>query len=199
MKKTILIVFLFFSRIVFACDCPPLNPISVKETDKYDAVFFGQVDSISGCKGELATVYFTVKEVYKGVLEAHAAVQFDCASSCSMSFEKGEGWLIYAVYKKFDVLVVNICWHSRKSIADETKDYYVTISQKTFEQEKKYLQTELGSLPIVKRNNLNEQQKELKHQNQLPDSNNVLILLVVSALVMVLVFFITKKYFKNGK
>jgi hypothetical protein len=197
MKKTILILFFLVSRIVFACDCPPLNPVSVKETEKYDAVFYGAVDSVGECVDGFANVYFTIKEVYKGVLEAHAAVRFDCATSCSMSFDKKEEWLIYAVYKKFDVLAVNFCWHSRKFIEDESKDYFFTISQKTFEQEKKYLQQELGILPIVKRNHLNEQQKELKHQNQLPSLTTMLVLLLVSTAAMFLIYFITKKYFKK--
>lgn len=197
MKKTILILFFLVNRIVFACDCPPLNAISVAEAQKYDAVFYGMVDSVGACVDGIANVYFTIKEVYKGVLEAHVAVQFDCKTSCSMSFDKKEEWLVYAAYKKFDVLAVNFCWHSRKFIENESKDYFFTISQKTFEQEKTYLQKELGVLPIVKRNHLNEQQKELKHQNQLPSSGKMLALLLASTLAMLLVYFITKKYFKK--
>ncbi len=199
MKKTIVVLFTLFAQIVFACDCPPLNSISVKESETYDVIFFGTIDSVDACDEETALVYFTIQELYKGVAEQYVSVRFDCSSSCSMSFEKNEKWIVYAKYVKFNELVVVFCSHTRKYIADKEKDYYTTTSLKTFDEEQKYLQSELGIQIIVKRNVLNEQQKEMKHQNQLPSGTNTLLLLAVSLLAMLVIYFITKKYFKNGK
>ncbi len=199
MKKTILILFLIFSKIVFGCDCPPLSPISAAELEKYDIVFWGRVESVEACDGEKSKVHFFVTELYKGVAERHIEVIFDCSSSCSMSFEKNEEWLLYSKYAKFNQLIVSFCSHSRKYIKEVEKDYYTIASGKTFEEEKKYLQTELGIQNLVQRNNMIDQQNEFKHQNQLPSGMNVLLLLGVSLIVMVVIYFVTKKYFKNGK
>lgn len=199
MKRTILLLLLFVSKIVLSCDCPPLEPISVKGTEKYDVIFFGTVDSVEACLNDVTIVHFTVSELYKGVAESHMAVYFDCKSNCSMSFAKGEQWIIYSIYRKFNEPVVDMCFHSRKYFSDPQKDYYTAAAGKTFEEEKKYLLAELGDQPIIRRNKLNEQQKEFKPRNQLPSGYTVLILLGISVLAMVVVYWIAKKYFKNGK
>ena len=182
------------SGYLFSCECPPLQPISKELSKNYNVIFFGKVDSVSACaKDGISTVYFTISELYKGAVSAHVKIDFDCASPCLMSFEKGEEWLIYASYPKFDKLTVSLCEHSRKFISEVSKDYYFISSQRTFEQEKQFLKTELGIQSFVEKNDLNEQQKVLKPHNDQPSPINKLFLLLVSVGVMSIVFLVARK------
>src|ERR1700739_2515548 len=115
MKKNIFILFLLFSKIIIACECPELKPVSKELIEKYDVVFFGKVDSVGSCSTQgQSFVYFSVNELYKGTTQQQVKIEFDCSSACLMSFAKDEQWLMYTTYKKFDFLTVNLCSHSRK-------------------------------------------------------------------------------------
>ncbi len=195
MKKQILSFFLLFtSSYLFPCDCPPLQPVSKDLCKTYNVIFYGKVDSVSSCgKDGISTAYFTINELYKGAVSKEVKVDFDCASACLMSFEKGEEWLMYATYQKFDLLTVTICDHSRKHFDDESKDFYSIAAQRTFDQEKLFLKTELGIQPFVIKNDLNEQQKIFKPHNDQPSDINKLWLLLISLGTMGIVFLLARK------
>ena len=178
---------------IVACQCPPLQPISKELSNKYNVIFYGKVDSVSACAADgISTVYFTINELYKGAVSQHVKIDSDCASPCLMSFEKGEEWIIYASYPKFDKLTVSLCEHSRKFISNIANDYYFITSQRTFEQEKQFLKAELGVQSFIERNDLNEQQKVLKPHNDQPSRVNKLFLLLVSMVVMGIVFLVAR-------
>ena len=188
------LLLLFTSSKTFACQCPPLQPISKELCKNYNVIFYGKVDSISACALDgISTVYFTINELYKGAVSPHVKIDFDCASPCLMSFEKGEEWIIYASYPKFDKLTVSLCEHSRKFISNIANDYYFITSQRTFDQEKKFLETEFGVQSFVEKNDLNDQQKVLKPHNDQPSPINKLFLLLVSIGVMGVVFLVARK------
>src|SRR5438105_5526375 len=115
MKKNIIFIFLFLSKISLSCQCPPLQPISKEVCANYNVIFFGKVDSVKKCGTDgISTAYFTINELYKGEVEQHVKIDFDCASDCMMNFSKDDEWIIYASYQRFDLMTVNMCEHSRK-------------------------------------------------------------------------------------
>lgn len=194
MKKIILFLFFITSfNPLFPCECPTFSPITKEATTNYDVIFFGYVDSVSACdKKGSAVTYFTVSELYKGRVQKNVAINFDCLSECLMSFEKGQEWLIYATYKKFDYLTVNICSHSRKRFVNEAEDFYIMAAQRTITKEQQFLKESLGmqslpqegGQPIV---------TDIGTHNEQPSAISKLVLLIISLLAMVVVYFIMKK------
>lgn len=194
MKKLLLSYFLLTACLSFACECPPLAPVSLTNAQGYDVLFYGSVDSVSACdpKGK-AIAYFTITELYKGNVVKHVPLNFDCASECLMSFAKGEQWLVYAKYEKFDFLKVTLCDHSRKKFMDATQDIYQFAAGRTFEDEKLFLNKSFGLQQFIQENSLNKQQNELGPKNQQPTAWGKVILLFVSLTAMGLVYFFTRK------
>lgn len=186
-------ILLTVSVQAIACKCATLPPISKEEAKRYDVIFFGKVDSVGTCIDGNATAYFTIQELYKGNSKQQCEVSFDCASSCLMSFAKGEEWLIYGIYKKFGVAAVNICDHNRKQLPATEQDFYEATAQRTFDQEKTFLKTELGIQSFIQTENWNKAQEDLKPRNEQPTDMSKLILLVVSFVVMIIIYIITRK------
>jgi hypothetical protein len=200
MKRFLFLIFCFFQIFVYACECPPITPISKSTAAGYDVIFYGKVDSIIPCGNEgIGTAFFSIINLFKGSAEQKVSVDYDCTSACMMDFAGKEEWIIYATYQRFDLLTVNICSNSRKKIADEAKDFYQVSSGRTFKEEIEFLNTTLGIQPYSSHNALNDRQKELQPHNELPSATNKLWLLLISLSVMLLVYFISKKFFKNGK
>ena len=190
----------FFSNLSFACQCPILSPISKELCNKYEVIFYGKVDSISPCATNgINTAHFTIIELYKGVAEQHVKINFDCSTACMMSFSKGDEWIIYSIFQRFDLMTVNICDHNRKFFSAAEQDVYQITSKRTFEQEKQFLNTSLGIQSFIKKNELNEQQSDLAHQNTQPSAITKLWLLLASALTMGIVYYINRSTKKNDK
>jgi len=193
MKAKIVFVLLLLSKLSFACQCPPLSPISKDLCEKYEVIFYGKVDSVSPCgTNGISTAHFTIIELYKGGVEQFVNVDFDCSSSCMMSFAKGDEWIIYSIFQRFDLLTVNLCGHSRKFFHDAAQDVNQITSERTFEQEKQFLNKALGIQSFIKKNELNQQQNELAHENTQPSAISKLLLLLASALVMGIVYYISR-------
>lgn len=194
MKKLIPLLFLIlFSAPLFPCECPTLSPITKEATSNYDVIFIGRADSVSACdtKG-FAVAYFTINELYKGSVQKSVNINFDCLSSCQMSITKGEDWLIYATYKKFDYLTVTICSHSRKQFTNEAEDFYMMAAQRTITQEQQFLKDSLGIQTIVQ-DAAQPLVTDIGTHNRQPSAHSKLLLLLISLLAMVVVYFITKK------
>lgn len=198
MRKLLIVCFILFAKLLCACDCPPLSPITKDLSKEYDVIFFGKVDSILPCSTQgIGTAYFTISCLYKGTAEQHVAVDFDCTSACMMSFMKGEEWLIYGIYLRFDLITVDLCSHSRKRVTDGTIDFYEASAGRTFDAENEFLKTTFGELPFKKHDNINDQQESMGPVNEKPSGINTILLLVASLAAMGIVFFLSKKYFKN--
>ena len=201
MKQFVLIFFLMFTKAVLGCECPTLSAITKESCASYDVIFSGNVDSVAECdtKG-LSIAYFTVLELYKGNIQQQVKVNFDCSSECLMSFAKGETWLIYGKYKRFDLLTVNICGHNRKFFADEAQDFYMMTAQRTFEQEKQFLKETFGTREFISNETQTTPATGLLSRNEQPSGTNKLFLLLISFVVMAIVFLVTQnKNKKNGK
>ncbi len=171
-----------------------MQPISKEGCKAYNVIFYGKVDSVSSCdtKG-MSTAFFTIKELYKGSVSQNIKVNFDCSSDCLMSFEKGEEWIIYGTYQKFDLLTVKLFEHSRKHFKDEKDDFYFPDANRTFDEEKQFLKNELGIQPFIIQNDLNEQQKIFKPHNDQPSDWAKLWLLLTSLVTMAIILYFTRK------
>lgn len=192
--KNILLIIILFSKTLFACECPNLLPITNELAHGYNVIFLGKVDSVSSIntKGN-AIAYFTISELYKGNVEQQVQINFDATTACMMSFAKNEEWLMYSTYERFDELKVNICGHSRKLFNTGEQDFYQLAAQRTFEEEKKFLGTTLSIQPFAKAIEMNTQQIDFKPHNDQPSAINKLFLLLLSFVVMVIVYFVTRK------
>ena len=198
MKKRITFLFFLLSKTIFACECPSINPISKDLFKSYDVIFSGKIDSVSACPDDgKSRAYFFIDELYKGNVLQHVEVNFDCSSECLMSFSKEEKWLMYATYQRFDMLVVSLCSHSRKSFYEASQDYYQMAAQRTFEEEKQFLKSSLGLHPFLPNNELSQQQKDFGSRNKQPSGGSIVFLLLISCAVMAIIYIILKN--KNKK
>lgn len=198
MRKLLFLVFVLFAKHLDACDCPPLTPISKELSAEYDVIFQGKVDSIVPCSTQgIGTAYFTIQQLYKGAAEQHVAVDFDCTSACMMSFQKGEEWLIYGIYLRFDLITVNLCSHSRKKVTDGTIDFYEASAGRTYDAETEFLKTTFGEQPFKKHETINDQQQNMGPVNEKPSGINTILLLIASFAAMGIVYLVSKKCFKN--
>lgn len=177
-----------------ACDCPPLSPLNASTYDRYSVIFSGKVDSVSNCSTKgFSKAFFTISDLFKGNSLQHVAVEFDCSSSCMMSFSKGDQWLIYAIYERFDELSVNLCGHSRKQAAAGESDVYAATTGRSFDQEYQQLDHDLGKQAFLKENPLNDQQRELKPHNDQPSDVGKIVLLGISLIVMSGIIYYSRK------
>ncbi|MCX6296718.1 MAG: hypothetical protein NTX97_11765 [Bacteroidetes bacterium] len=194
MKKILSLVLILFSFYGFACECPPSSPISKELCQNYDVIFYGMVDSVTPCNSKgFSTAFFTITELYKGNAEKNVKIDFDCSSACMMSFSKGEEWLIYSKYVKFDQLKVTFCEHSRKKYNDDSQDVFLIAAQRTFEKEKEFLKTTFGLQYFIHGNDINKQENEIGPRNDQPSAYGKLILLLVSVSAMGIVYYVTRK------
>jgi len=197
MKLKLFFILFVTSKIIISCDCPPLNKINSQELKKYDVIFIGTVDTILSIDDRgMATAIFIVDTVFKGNIEREVAIFYDAISSCMMSFEKGQKWLIYSKYKRFDYIVAEFCEHSRRCFSNNEDDkHYSLISQQSYSSEKEFLVKTLGVQKLIDKNKLNEQQKLHRPHNIQPSGYAKLILLASSLIVMVGIywFFIKKR------
>jgi hypothetical protein len=199
MKKFLFFIVFISATKAIACDCQPATSINKDLLKIYDIIFLGKVDSVSACNtAGISEAYFTIEELYKGNAKQKLSVHFDCKSSCMMSFAKGDEWLIYGAYQRFDIISVKFCEHSRKHVLATDQDFYITTAQRTFDQEKEFLKTNLGIQSFIPTENWNKEQEELKPRNEQPSSNSKIYLLLVSFAAMILVYIITRKNKKKN-
>jgi hypothetical protein len=192
----VLLLFTFATIHAIACKCDT-PPLSKEEAKHYDLIFLGKVDSvgISDTDG-ICIAYFTAEELYKGNSKQQIPVHFDCKSSCMMSFAKGEEWLIYGTYQRFDVVSVKFCEHSRKQMHAGEQDFY--SGQQTFEEENQFLKTNFGLQSFIKDENWNKDQKELRPTNAQPSSSSKIWLLLISFAAMIIIYILTRKKKKEN-
>lgn len=194
MNKLLFLIISLSSRLVFSCNCLPVQPITKELCNGYNVIFHGKVDSVgSSLENNMSIVYFTIEELYKGKCQQQVKVFFESASDCMMSFTKNEEWLMYCNYQRFDELNTNICGHSRKKFKPGEQDFYQLAAQRSFDEEKLFLASTLSIQPFTKENELYKQQTDFKPHNTQPEGINKLLLLLASFIVMTAIFLITRK------
>ena len=106
--------------------------------------------------------------------------------------------LFIVIVHSADVAMVKLCSQSRKQFKASEQDFYLAAAQRTFEQEKEFLKTELGIQPFIKTEKWNNDQQEYKPHNEQPSGMNKIYLLLVSFAVMILIYIITRKNKKKN-
>jgi hypothetical protein len=186
----LLLIFFLPRTNVSACDCVS-NPVNLETIKSAELIFMGEVVAISGCDGT-AKATFSVKELFRGKTFANETVEFDCSSSCQMSFLPGETWLIYATYKKYGESEVNFCSLSRKKFSNESDDYYTATHQMNFTEEQEWLKKNLGLQQL----NEKEPEAEQHHENIRPEGYQMLWYLGGGLLAVIAFYFIGRKFLK---
>ncbi|MDQ3111776.1 MAG: hypothetical protein M3R17_17950 [Bacteroidota bacterium] len=190
MRKIFLFLLLLVSSVAIACKCDT-PPFSADVLKSYELIFTGEVTAISGCD-KTANVTFAVKELYKGKCFANVSVEFDCSSSCQMSFEPGQAWIIFATYKKYGEAEVNLCSHSRRKFVEEKDDFYLQMSGMTFEETQASLKKNLG----VQELNVKAPEAEQHHENIRPGGYETLWYLAAGFIALIAFYFLGRKFLK---
>lgn len=194
MRKILLSFLVFTASYCFACECESLSPLSQEVCKDYEVIFYGKVDSVGKCNDKWsAAAYFTIIELYKGKVAQQVEVNFDCNTECMMSLAPDDEWIIYAKYVKFDFLQISICEHSRKKFDDDTQDFYLIESKRTFKGELDFLKVTLGVQSFVEPIIVNNTVADTSRHNTQPSSWGKVTLLLISVFVMAIVYFVTRK------
>jgi hypothetical protein len=189
--RTFFLFFLFlFSANAFACKCDTL-PFTLEGIERYELIFTGEVTAVSVCD-KIATATFTVKELYKGKCFESVTVEFDCSSSCAMSFAPGETWIIFATYEKYGEPQVSLCSHSRRKFADAKDDFYFQLSGISFSEAEAFLKKNLGIQPF----SVKKVEEEQHHENIRPKGYESLWYLVAGFVVLFIFYFLGRKFLK---
>ncbi|GHH98816.1 hypothetical protein [Neobacillus kokaensis] len=92
--------------VSYACKCVETKSVE-KELELSDAVFNGKIIEMKQDKYS-RKILFEVTSIWKG-LSTSQIVLIDEPSSCSMDFNEGQEYLVYAKNNGNDVLTSNIC------------------------------------------------------------------------------------------
>ncbi|HEY8366598.1 MAG TPA: hypothetical protein VIL57_05575 [Bacteroidia bacterium] len=190
------------------CDCPE-HPgrISKSKIEKFDLIFKGNVLEIGKCQNNIQKVLFRGTELFKGdLIPRELTLELSCHTACSFEFNKNEEWLIYAhndSTKEF-IWTANVCERSRKYPFNIKEDSYTLYNEQTYEEEIKYLRSNVHPKPLFIENKDLElvQQEELtvidaNRDITIKDVRTKAILLGVSLAFVLAIFFVTKRWFKE--
>ncbi|HLG03465.1 MAG TPA: hypothetical protein VI731_07700 [Bacteroidia bacterium] len=184
---------LFTLKGIAACDCPT-DSVTIKSLDRYDVIFQGKVVSVSGCD-ETAKVIFSVITLFKGKSYPETTLEFDCSSDCQMSFAPGEEWIIYAEYIRYGEGSVKFCSLSRKKPVAGEQDHFAQQQGMSYDSTIAFLKKNYG-VQLLHEKKVRDQQH---HELILPDRVQMLGYLAAGLVVIVLLYFIVKKVFKNDR
>jgi hypothetical protein len=190
MRTFCLYIFLFFSANAIACKCDTTS-FTLEGIKRYELIFAGEVTSVSICE-QKPKATFTVKELYRGKCFDTVSVEFDCSSSCAMSFSPGETWIIFATYEKYGKPEVELCSHSRRKFADEKDDFYFQLSGISFGDAQAFLKKNLGTQPF----SIKTAEEDQHHENIRPKGYEALWYLIAGFVVLFLFYFLGNKFLK---
>jgi hypothetical protein len=191
MKKSLVILLLMLVwNFVFACQCP-LTKLDKNEIAKYEIVFKGSIKSIKLNKSKSEAI-FSISELYKGIIAQEFKILFNDEDQCKLDLRVGEQWIIYTNYYQVDNAKLDFCSRSRKYIKNVKEDFYAETTGITFDDELRYLQTNLGLHKVLK-NDLNK----VENRNVLPNTNQLIIYLVLSIIGVVFFYYILNQLFKK--
>lgn len=191
MKKSLWILYLSLMwDCGIACQCP-LTTLDKNEIAKYEIIFKGSIKSIKLNKAKSEAV-FSISELYKGIIAQEFKVLFNDEDPCKLDLRVGEQWIIYTKYYQVDNAKLDFCSRSRKYIKNVKEDFYAETTGITFDDELRYLQTNLGLHKVLK-NDLNK----VENRNIIPNTNQLIIYLVLSIIGVVFFYYILNQLFKK--
>lgn len=192
MRKLFLfaIAFSFSLSTLVACDCETI-PISVQSIASSELIFLGKVVAISGCD-KTSKASFSIQELFRGKAFANIEIEFDCTSDCQMSFSPGQTWIIYAKYKTYGKAEVFFCGYSRQQFANEKDDYNSVAQGMNFDDEKKWLENNVGVQTLNEKNPMADD----LHENIHPNGYQILYYLGFGFVGLIVIYFVGRKYLK---
>jgi hypothetical protein len=183
-----------FSFSQSACDC---NPQEIQFSDAYvntqQVVFLGKTVSVSkGTDYNKAT--FFIQQLFKGTASQKFDVYFESKDNCSLKFNEGEDWLIYANYKRGKALAV-YCSRCRKNVINTNKNVDLTYVKNdlSFDEEVEKLSELLGKQNFSK----GITNSETMHNNIIPNGWQRIVLIIVSAVGLVLAYIALDRVFRK--
>jgi len=195
LRRLIFLHLFLFSIKTFACQCPPVEILSIPETRKYDIIFQAQIDSVFACI-DVGTTMVSVKEVYKGNLSASTLLYFDCVSSCQIGLNKNDTWLFYAHKLSGDKYEVRLCDRNRKLFSNDEEDYFRFQTGLSYKQEVEFLKQNIGVQSIATDENTEDKKDVTLRENRIGERPMNLMILLFSALGFGIIYWLIKKFFK---
>lgn len=199
MKTVRLFSFLFllfaFAQTSLSCECKGVAPLTIVECRKFESITKCKIDSVKTCSGDKSLVYVHVLEMYKGALEKNLVFSYDCSSSCMMSFAKDEIWLFYAKKANQNNYELNLCDRNRKFISNAKEDYYTVNTGLSFDAEIAYLKKNIG-FKILQEENRKNNIDITQRENDETSGVNKLIMLAVSLLLFLAMYYVVNKKLK---
>ncbi|HQQ93765.1 MAG TPA: hypothetical protein PLQ93_04360 [Bacteroidia bacterium] len=173
-----------------ACECP-LSNLSLKTCEAYEIIFKGLVLEVKACGHKPGEALFEVQELYKGNARKQFKVLFDCESDCAYLFKPGEEWIIYSRYRQVNIAQMDWCSRSRRFFRNDREDYYAATYGNSYEEEYAFLRKELGLHRL-----LANDQGASQGRNLVPDTNQSVIILLVSIAGLLLFYYLFKRFLK---
>lgn len=200
-SKKILFAFfsLFFLGSEFliaqgACNCDD-SKLAFTQTyiGAHQLIFRGKTVSVE--KGEdYGMAKFSVTQLFKGNCPKEITIYFDKRSECSLKFNAGEDWIIYANFKQVQKPFVEYCSRSRKNVINTNKnvDLQYIKSDLTVDAESEKLQEQLGLQKFAV-----QSQEDNRHSNIIPDFSQRIILIICSIVGFVLIYLLVNRLLKK--
>lgn len=189
-KLFFLIVFLVVVTVSEACQCP-VTILNEKEIAKYELIFKGKIKSVKLSEGVNSEAVFQVEELYKGNTTPEFKVLFDKSDECKIDLNAGEEWIIYTNYIQIDKAKLDFCSRSRKYIKNIKEDFFAVTTGISYDEELRYLQTNLGLHKLLKEN-LNK----VENRNKIPTQTEFIYILIFSLLGIILFYWLIRKFLK---
>jgi hypothetical protein len=188
------VLFLFYITKSSACKCDS-KALTIVECRRFEEIFTCKINSITKCTNGKSIAQSTILETYKGNNSNQINFIFDCESSCMMSFEKDQTWLIYAIKNSSNQLEVNICDRNRLKFEKAEDDFYTTNAGLSFEAEINYLKKNIGlklNKEVHEQNSIDITQR----QNDQTSGMNKIFLLGISLLLFLVIYLLATKFLK---
>lgn len=193
------------------CDCPE-HPgrLTVKKTEAFDVIFLGRPDSLISCdpKSRKGRRFFTILRLYKGKnIPPRILVEYPCAGACRFEFHTEEPWLLFArrhTAAQDFLVAADPCERNRPLPHHPSEDVYTLYNDMTFTEETVFMRrhllpafllpdTALARLARTGKVKAIDQNRSIVFATDLQK----LILLLLSLVVFVALWFITRRWFRN--
>jgi hypothetical protein len=180
----------FYAAQSQGCECP-LTTLSLEECDKYELIFRGKVISVNACDNKPGEATFEIEELYKGNVTKKFKVLFECNTACAAGFSPGDEWIIYSRYKQIENAMMDWCSRSRKYFKIDKLDFYTDTYGNDYDDELKFLRKKLGLHRLLADN-----PTRAENRNPVPNTNQLVIILLSSLAAVVLFYYVFNKFFR---
>jgi hypothetical protein len=127
-----------------------------------------------------------------GQLIIYLKVIFNNDYVCKLELRKGDDCIIYSNYNQIDNAKLDFCSRSRLYIKNIKEDFFAVNTGISYDEELKYLQTNLGLHKLLKNN-----PNKTENRNKLPTNNQFIIILLCSMAGLIFFIWLVGKFLKK--